>query len=107
VEVLHDINKRSDNPITRVAYLSLGVGSGDPVMTTAERSERIVREWMTRHGIDQAGLVLENGSGLSRTERITPEQLAGVLKAATASRWSPEFVSSLPSWPSMARCARG
>jgi len=45
---------------------------------------------------DDAGLVLENGSGLSREERIRPTQLAAVLRAALASPWAPEFVASLP-----------
>ena len=34
--------------------------------------------------------------GLSRTERISPQQLAAVLRAAAASNWAPEFMASLP-----------
>ena len=41
-------------------------------------------------------MILDNGSGLSRTERIRPDQLAAVLKAGASSRWAPEFVSTLP-----------
>ena len=41
-------------------------------------------------------MVLDNGSGLSRTERIRPSQLAQVLKAAYGSDWAPEFLASLP-----------
>jgi D-alanyl-D-alanine carboxypeptidase/D-alanyl-D-alanine-endopeptidase (penicillin-binding protein 4) len=39
--------------------------------------------------------VLENGSGLSREERLTAEGLAGMLDAAWRSPLMPEFVSSL------------
>jgi D-alanyl-D-alanine carboxypeptidase/D-alanyl-D-alanine-endopeptidase (penicillin-binding protein 4) len=51
---------------------------------------------MRAHGIDDTGLVLENGSGLSRTERITPIQMAGVLQAGLRSNWAPEFQASMP-----------
>jgi hypothetical protein len=40
--------------------------------------------------------VLDNGSGLSRSERISPAQLEGVVRAGLASRWAPEFLASLP-----------
>ncbi|MES2258683.1 MAG: D-alanyl-D-alanine carboxypeptidase/D-alanyl-D-alanine-endopeptidase [Pseudomonadota bacterium] len=78
-------------------------GGGESVTTvmtapavTALRSEQVVRAWMQRHGIDDNGLVLENGSGLSRSERIRPIQMAAMLLAAQKSLWMPEFLSSLP-----------
>ncbi len=96
-EVTRDINKRSDNPIARVIYLAIGANSAlEPGMPTAQRAEREVRAWFARKEIDAEGLVLENGSGLSRKERIRPAQLAAVLKAAAASEWAPEFLASLP-----------
>ena len=96
-DVVRDINKRSDNAVTRVVYLTLGAsGNAEAAARTADRSELIVHAWLAKHGIDPAGLLLDNGSGLSRTERIRPDQLAAVLKAGAASRWAPEFVSSLP-----------
>jgi len=55
-----------------------------------------VRQWLQEKKIDDAGLVLDNGSGLSRTERITPITLARVLRAAQQSRWAPEFLAALP-----------
>jgi D-alanyl-D-alanine carboxypeptidase/D-alanyl-D-alanine-endopeptidase (penicillin-binding protein 4) len=96
-EVMRDINKRSDNPIARVTYLAMGAnGAPAPDVPTAKASEREVRAWLERKGIDPQGLVLENGSGLSRTERIRPAQLAAVLRAGAASPWAPEFLASLP-----------
>jgi D-alanyl-D-alanine carboxypeptidase/D-alanyl-D-alanine-endopeptidase (penicillin-binding protein 4) len=55
-----------------------------------------VRSWLASKGIDSDGVVLENGSGLSRIERIRPVQLAAVLKAGLASPWAPEFAASIP-----------
>jgi D-alanyl-D-alanine carboxypeptidase/D-alanyl-D-alanine-endopeptidase (penicillin-binding protein 4) len=95
--VIDDINKRSDNPITRVTFLTLGaLPPYGPTLPTAQRSERFVREWMKQRSIDDAGLVLENGSGLSRKERIRASQLAAVLRAGAASVWAAEFAASLP-----------
>ncbi|MDH4286255.1 MAG: D-alanyl-D-alanine carboxypeptidase, partial [Gallionella sp.] len=41
-------------------------------------------------------LVLENGSGLSRAERISPQSMAELLQRATRSPFSAELVASLP-----------
>ena len=56
----------------------------------------VIRNWLRAHGIDDAGMVFENGSGLSRIERFSPEQMAGLLQAAQKSLWAPEFLTSLP-----------
>ena len=106
-EVLRDINKNSDNTLARTLFLSIGslqsdgwLGSRPVAMTmpedTATRSRQVIQEWMQRHGIDTNGMLIDNGSGLSRTGRIAPLQLAGVLQAMQQSVWAPEFQSSLP-----------
>lgn len=101
-EIVREINKRSDNPITRTVYLTLGTFYPDQhdstwlALPTAARAELVVRNWLKRQGIDDQGLVLDNGSGLSRQERIRPTQLAAVLQAALRSPWAPEFMASLP-----------
>lgn len=93
-QILHDINKRSDNPTTRVTFLTLGAVSGSP--NSADGAAAVVRGWMASHRIDATGLVLENGSGLSRRERVTPAQLAAVLRVAANGPWAPEYLASLP-----------
>ena len=98
---MRDINKRSDNPVTRVTYLQLGKSVADSVdkaaaRTTAELSERVVRGWLKSKGIDDTGLVLDNGSGLSRSERISAHTLARVMWEASKSKWAPEFMAALP-----------
>jgi D-alanyl-D-alanine carboxypeptidase/D-alanyl-D-alanine-endopeptidase (penicillin-binding protein 4) len=105
-EIVRDVNKPSDNTLARVLFLSLGALEPDPVLgshpqpgtalTTLARSDAVVRAWMRAHGIDDTGLVLENGSGLSRIERITPIQMAGLLQAGLHSNWAPEFQASMP-----------
>ena len=52
--------------------------------------------WHERIGTGEGPPVFDNGSGLSREERITAQQLARMLQAAWASPLMPELVSSLP-----------
>jgi serine-type D-Ala-D-Ala carboxypeptidase/endopeptidase (penicillin-binding protein 4) len=105
-EVVRDINKPSDNALARTVFLSLGSLEADPVagsrplpalgIDTATRSDMMIRSWMRKNSINDAGMVLENGSGLSRTEKISPLQLAATLQAGLRSKWAPEFMASLP-----------
>ena len=80
-------------------FLTLGaeskVSAGASPSTTA-RGEQVVRQWLQEKKINDAGLVLDNGSGLSRSERISAATLAAVLRAAGESRWAPEFLAGLP-----------
>ncbi len=93
-EVARDINKNSDNLFTRLVFLSLGAAK--PNVPSLPAAEAEVRAWMGQHRIASDGLVLENGSGLSRTERISANQLTAILRAAANSKWAPEFMASLP-----------
>ena len=95
-EVARGMMKRSDNPLTRLTYLRLGAKAaavGEPTLHAAERS---VQEWFVAKGISTDGLVMDNGSGLSRSERITARQLAAVLEAAYKGPYAPELLTSLP-----------
>ena len=105
-EVIRDTNKPSDNALARTLFLSLGSLEADPALgshalpasgdATSVRAERTVRTWLRNHAIDDTGAVFENGSGLSRIERITPLQLGALLQAGLKSQWAPEFLSSIP-----------
>jgi D-alanyl-D-alanine carboxypeptidase/D-alanyl-D-alanine-endopeptidase (penicillin-binding protein 4) len=106
-EVVRDTNKPSDNALARTLFLSLGALEADPVLgsrplpvvadqTTYTRADATVRYWMRAHAIDDSGLVMENGSGLSRIERISPAQMGGLLRAGLRSNWAPEFLASMP-----------
>jgi D-alanyl-D-alanine carboxypeptidase/D-alanyl-D-alanine-endopeptidase (penicillin-binding protein 4) len=96
-DIVKIVNKRSDNAMARTIYLTLGAqNSGAPDAPSLPAAQATVRQWLSRHHIDDNGMVLENGSGLSRIERISPRQLAAVLAVAAHSNWSPEFAASLP-----------
>jgi D-alanyl-D-alanine carboxypeptidase/D-alanyl-D-alanine-endopeptidase (penicillin-binding protein 4) len=106
-EVVRDTNKPSDNALARTLFLSLGALEADPALgsrplpvvageTTYTRADATIRTWMRAHGIDDSGFVIENGSGLSRIERISPLQMGGLLRAGLRSNWMPEFLASMP-----------
>lgn len=93
-EIVRDINKFSNNVMARQLFLTIGqkVGAGG----TPARSEEAVRRWLDEHGLNAPGLVLDNGSGLSRKERISADATARLLQAAWKSAVMPELMSSLP-----------
>jgi len=92
--LVRDINKYSNNVMARQLFLALSAEkSGVPGEDRA--SARVVRDWMAAKGVAANGFAIENGSGLSRTDRISAEALAAVLRAAWASPVMPELVSSL------------
>lgn len=97
-EVLRHMNKRSDNVEARLLFLSLGVPAmaAEPQTSTRDLAARAVRDWLAAHGIDAPGLVLDNGSGLSRGERIAPLTLARALAAAWRGPHASDLEMSLP-----------
>jgi D-alanyl-D-alanine carboxypeptidase/D-alanyl-D-alanine-endopeptidase (penicillin-binding protein 4) len=96
-ETIRFVNKNSDAVKARLLYLTLGATApGNQAEATLVRANGRVLNWLAAHGVGTAGVVIENGSGLSRLERLTPAQLATLLKIAARSRWYPEFASSLP-----------
>jgi D-alanyl-D-alanine carboxypeptidase/D-alanyl-D-alanine-endopeptidase (penicillin-binding protein 4) len=94
-EVVRDINKFSNNTMAQQVFLTLalqqrGVG-------TVAGAREVLGQWaQTRLGDAASGLVVDNGSGLSREQRITARGLGRLLQVAWASPLMPEFVSSLP-----------
>jgi D-alanyl-D-alanine carboxypeptidase/D-alanyl-D-alanine-endopeptidase (penicillin-binding protein 4) len=96
-DIVKRVNKPSDNSMARLLYLTLGAQAlqGRPGDTRAA-ADAVLRDWLQRHDVDTTGLVLDNGSGLSRTERITARQLAQVLHAGADSDFAPELETSLP-----------
>jgi len=94
-EIIRLINKYSNNVMARTLLLTLGAEKiGIPA--TQEAGQRVINEWLQAHHIDNHDWVIDNGAGLSRTERVTAIGLASVLKTAWQSQWMPEFAASLP-----------
>ena len=98
-EVVGDINKFSNNVMTRNLLLQLGAESrlsGAPVRPVSpEMAAQAVSRWLTAQGLAFPELVLENGSGLSRNERISPLSMTALLRHAAAGPLSATLRQSL------------
>ncbi len=96
-EVIRDINKYSNNTMARQLFLSLGESFRDRAdPDDAKAAQRVIRNWLAKKGITAPRLVIENGSGLSRAERISAREMAGMLQAAWHSPYAAEFIASMP-----------
>jgi len=94
-EVIRDINKFSNNVMARQLYLALPAGTRHEAGSDAT-AERAIHTWLASKRINPAAVVVENGSGLSRSERIGASTLGRLLLEAWQSPVMPEFVASMP-----------
>ena len=102
-DILIDVNQWSNNVMAQQVFLSLGdvplapeAGAPAGRRSSFERARAVVGQWWQRtFGPRVAAPVLENGSGLSRVERITPEALAVLLRHAARHAQAQPFVQSL------------
>jgi len=94
-EIIRLVNKFSNNVMARHLLLTAGIAEFGPP-ASAERGRNATLAWLARRGIRANGFVLENGSGLSRTERVSARGLGEMLDVAWHSPFMPEFAASLP-----------
>ena len=57
---------------------------------------QVLKDWMSAKNINANEMVIENGSGLSRIERISAGHLGALLVSAYHSANMPEIMASLP-----------
>ncbi len=93
--VIRDINKWSNNLMARQLLLTIAAEKLSPPATEAD-GEKAVKSWLSTKGMNFKELVIENGSGLSRKERISVEHLGQMLVSAYNSPVMPELMASLP-----------
>lgn len=89
---VYDMNKFSNNVMARNLFLSL---SQDGSASTA-KSAQVVHDWLQQQNLHFPELVLENGAGLSRIERIAPGNMARLLRSAYHSPVYVELAAALP-----------
>ncbi len=101
--VVRDLNKYSNNVMAQQLFLTLGTvwggsGNGSGSDDTAAAARAGLRRWAAERFGERAaaGLVVDNGSGLSREGRVTARFLARLLQAAWSSPVMPELLASLP-----------
>ncbi len=92
---VQDINKYSNNVMARQLLLTLALEKMGKPATTAN-GELVIQTWLKQMGLDFPGMVIENGSGLSRNEAISAGQLNQLLLLARNLPVSEVFYNSLP-----------
>ncbi|PID45674.1 MAG: D-alanyl-D-alanine carboxypeptidase/D-alanyl-D-alanine-endopeptidase [Proteobacteria bacterium] len=93
-EQIRLINKWSNNVMTRQLLLTVGAKRfGAPA--TLEKGRKAIKELLEAQGVDTAGMIIDNGSGLSRKSRISARQMAQLLDVAFRDAYMPEFMSSM------------
>ena len=98
-EVIRDINKYSNNVMAQQLFLTLSLparASGAYGPATLEASREVIKRWWQERITGAEAPVMDNGSGLSRTERISVQALGRLLQTAYQSPQMPELMSSLP-----------
>jgi serine-type D-Ala-D-Ala carboxypeptidase/endopeptidase (penicillin-binding protein 4) len=97
-DVVRDINKFSNNVMAQQLFLTLGRVSEGGVQNTGrfETAREVIATWWREKWGHDTLPVLENGSGLSRVERISAIGLGHLLQYAYASQIMPELMASLP-----------
>ncbi|WP_019883386.1 MULTISPECIES: D-alanyl-D-alanine carboxypeptidase/D-alanyl-D-alanine-endopeptidase [unclassified Methylophilus] len=93
--VVRDINKWSNNVMARQLLLTIGQEAG---FTPADEAGAALalKQVLRQRGLQFPELVLENGSGLSRNERISAEHLAQLLVTAYQRPLMPVLMASMP-----------
>jgi serine-type D-Ala-D-Ala carboxypeptidase/endopeptidase (penicillin-binding protein 4) len=100
-EVVRDINKFSNNVMAEQLFLTLAAQSDPASPATPEAARAWLRRWLGERlkegsGDPGAEIVIHNGSGLSRENRISAQLLARLLASVFASPTMPELMASLP-----------
>ena len=105
-EIARRTNKESNNLFAELILRTLGKERGASVPDPDPRKNRtrgddeagtaVVMSWLERKGIPDNGMVIRDGSGLSRLNLVTPEATARLLVAVGKTSSATIFHDSLP-----------
>jgi D-alanyl-D-alanine carboxypeptidase/D-alanyl-D-alanine-endopeptidase (penicillin-binding protein 4) len=97
VTMVRDINKWSSNVMARQLLLTIGAENRlEDEEDDRVAGIRVINEWLQKKGVNTAGLVIENGAGLTRDGRITARQGAQILQHAWNSPFASDLMASMP-----------
>lgn len=97
VTMVRDINKWSSNVMARQLLLTIGAENRlEDEDDDRVAGIRVIYDWLEKKGINTAGMVIDNGAGLTRHGRITARQGAQILQHAWNSPYSADLMASMP-----------
>ncbi|WP_462322580.1 D-alanyl-D-alanine carboxypeptidase/D-alanyl-D-alanine endopeptidase [Halochromatium sp.] len=93
-ELIRDLNKSSDNLMARLLFLTIGrKRQGSPA--SLDKSRASLTDWLDAQGIEHSGMLIDNGSGLSRESRLSAQTLGELLVLGYQAPWMPELMASM------------
>ena len=98
IEIVHDVNKFSNNVMAQHLFLSLGLHAtlGQPQEGTLEAARAATEAWWRKTLPSAPAPVMDNGSGLSRIERVSAFSLSALLQHAAQGPLARDLADSLP-----------
>ena len=93
-DVLPTINKKSNNVMARQLLLSIAAKKLGAAGTT-RKGAQVVNTWLKSRGLNFPELRVDNGSGLSRSARISARHMGQLLADAYQSPYRNDFIRSL------------
>jgi len=92
-EIIKVVNKLSNNLYAELLLLAVGRAKG---ATTTDGSASVALDILRSAGVDTRGVVMADGSGLSRYNLVTPESIAQSLRTMAQGPYASYFLDSLP-----------
>lgn len=93
-ELIRPLNKWSNNVMTRMLLYTIGDKPNRTPITREEAGQALTAH-LTKRGLDTAGLIIDNGSGLSRTTRVSARFMVELMRHAWHQPTMPEYLASL------------
>jgi serine-type D-Ala-D-Ala carboxypeptidase/endopeptidase (penicillin-binding protein 4) len=94
LDAVREVNKWSNNLISRNIFLSLSKGFPGTSASLAG-AQSAIENWLLTKGFNVGDLVVENGSGLSRNEKGKARALGQLLREVSFTQIDKEFRSSM------------
>ncbi|MFN3652943.1 MAG: D-alanyl-D-alanine carboxypeptidase/D-alanyl-D-alanine-endopeptidase [Armatimonadota bacterium] len=88
------LNKPSNNLIAEMLLKEIGYrekGKGD-----THTGSEVLEDWLAKLGVPAGGVLVNDGSGMSRHDLVTARAVSELLVKARAQPWGPVFTESLP-----------
>jgi D-alanyl-D-alanine carboxypeptidase/D-alanyl-D-alanine-endopeptidase (penicillin-binding protein 4) len=95
-EIVQDINKYSNNVMAQQVFYTLGLRAEPALAGTQEGARAVLLDWWRQRQPGSALPVLDNGSGLSRTQRISAQSLIDLLVRMARGPHAAPLLASLP-----------
>ncbi|MEM7408427.1 MAG: D-alanyl-D-alanine carboxypeptidase/D-alanyl-D-alanine-endopeptidase [Pseudomonadota bacterium] len=93
-ELLRPVNKWSNNVMARLLLYAVAAKRKPPPVSRADGAKAVAAH-LKQRGLETSKLVIDNGSGLSRTARVSADFLNALLIKAWHEPHMPEFISSM------------